>query len=109
MGTLADAPTQPLHVYFGAGLLPPLYHYTDYSRVLTSAALASLPPQNWLIEQLHQQQQQQQWCNHQRWLDQEKQRLQQQQQQQQAARYVKLSNHRRILRPISTADRKRNA
>ena len=73
--TLVDAPNPPLHVYFDAGL-PPRYHYTDYSRVLTSTALASLPPQNWVIEQ--RQRQQQQFGQRQRWIDQEQQRKQQQ-------------------------------
>ena len=58
--TLVDAPNPPLHVYFDAGLLPPLYHYTDYSRVFISTPMASLPPQNWVIEQRQRQQQQHQ-------------------------------------------------
>ena len=53
-------PNPPLHVYFDAGLLPSRYHYTDYSRVITSTALASLPPQNWVVKQRQRQQQQQQ-------------------------------------------------
>ena len=57
---LKDAPDPPLHCYFDAGLLSPRCHYTDYSRVLTSTALASLPLQNWVIEQRQRQQQQQQ-------------------------------------------------
>ena len=39
--TLVAAPNSPLHVYFDAGLLPPRYHYTDYSRVLTSTVCIS--------------------------------------------------------------------
>ena len=76
-----------------AGKLPPHYHYTDYSRVLTSTALASLPPQNRVIEQ-RQRQQQQQWQQQQleqpldkqqqllkqRWLDLKQQQLDMQQQ-----------------------------
>ena len=98
--TLVDAPNPPLHVYFDAGLLPPSYRYTDYSWVHTSTALASLPPQNWVIElqqrqqqqqfgqrqrwiDQKQQQQQQKFDQRQRWIDQERQRKQQQQQQQQ--------------------------
>ena len=70
MVTLSDAPNPPLHLYFDAGLLPPRYHYTDYSRVFTSAELAYLPPQNWVMEQRQRQQQQQQ--QKQRWLDQQR-------------------------------------
>ena len=79
--TLVHAPNPPLHVYFDAGLLPPRYHYTDYSRVLTSTALASLQPQNWVIEQ--KQRPQQQFNQRQRWIDHEQQRQQQLVQQQQ--------------------------
>ena len=80
--TPACAPNPPLRVCFDDRLLPPLYHYTDYSRVLTSTVLASLPPQNWVIEQRQRQppppppppQQQQQFDQRQRWIDQEQQR-----------------------------------
>ena len=63
--TLKDVPNPPLYRYFDAGLLPTRYDYPDYSRVLTSTALASKPLQNWVIEQRQRQQQQQQ---QQRWL-----------------------------------------
>ena len=33
--TRYTTPSPPLHVYFDVGLLPPRYHYTDYSRVFT--------------------------------------------------------------------------
>lgn len=46
-----------------------LYHYTDYSRALASTAFASLPLQNWVIEQRRQLQ----WQQQQLWLDQKQQ------------------------------------
>ena len=48
---LVDAHNPTFPVLFDADLLPPSYHYTDYSRVLTITALASLTPQNWVIEE----------------------------------------------------------
>ena len=75
--TLVDDPNPPLNVYFDAGLLSPLHYYTDNSWVLTSTALASLPPQNWVIEQRQRQQHQQR----QQWLVLKQQELDKQQQQ----------------------------
>ena len=89
---LVAAPNPPLPVYFDAGLLPPRYHYTDYSRVLTSTALASLLPQNWVIEQRQHQQQQQQFDQRQRWIEQEQQRQKQQFDQRQ--RWIDLEQQR---------------
>ena len=57
--TLADASNPPFYVYFGAGLLPPHYYYTDYSRVVTSAEIASLPLQQWIFDEEHQRQKRQ--------------------------------------------------
>ena len=51
MVALVDAPNSPFPVYFDVCLLPPRYHYTDYSLVLTITALESLTPQNWVIEE----------------------------------------------------------
>ena len=58
--SVGGAPNPLIHHYFDAGLLPLRYHYTGYSRVLTSTALASLPLQKWVMEQRQKQQQQQQ-------------------------------------------------
>ena len=97
-----DAAAPPIHAYFDAGMLPPGYHYIDYSRVLTSAELASLPPQQLVADERQrqlappppqqQQQQQQQWLEQQfQQQPQHKQRLEKQWQQleQQRARSSK--------------------